>query len=142
MVSWDQCEPENLNLSRTRGHPFVRVAILPGVRGSKRLAFDGSALLTGRADSLASLDTALRGVPGLWTLLQNESLTATLTERTAALQQQVAAIEQAFDQGKTNAGRNSPHPTLGRTGDCSFSVLAGPTPVRTSTPWAPRSLRC
>jgi len=31
-VAWDQCEPTSLNASETRGHPFVRIALLPGVR--------------------------------------------------------------------------------------------------------------
>jgi glucosamine--fructose-6-phosphate aminotransferase (isomerizing) len=55
--------------------------------------------LAAAADSLASLDAQLRGVPGLWSLLQNESLAERLTAGTAALQQQVEALERSFDQG-------------------------------------------
>jgi len=55
--------------------------------------------LAAAADSLASLDRELRGVPGLWSLLQNGSLTDELTRRTSQLQQQVEALEQSFDQG-------------------------------------------
>ncbi|MCK5942204.1 MAG: glucosamine-6-phosphate synthase, partial [Planctomycetes bacterium] len=55
--------------------------------------------LDAAADSLGALDRDLRGVAGLWTLLQDGALADELTGRTAALQQQVDAIERAFDDG-------------------------------------------
>ena len=49
------------------------------------------------AVAVTKIDTALRGVAGLWALLENNSLHSELNDRSAAIQQRLAAIEQSFD---------------------------------------------
>ena len=49
------------------------------------------------AITVTKIDTALRGVAGLWALLENNSLHSELSKRSAAIQQRLAAIEQTFD---------------------------------------------
>ncbi len=49
------------------------------------------------AVAVTKMDTALRGVAGLWTLLDNNLLQSELSQRTAALQQRLGSIEQTFD---------------------------------------------
>lgn len=61
-VSWDQCEPSSLNMSETRGHPFVRVALLPGVR-AQDVRSDTYALFTAGIRSAVDLPPVR---PGMW----------------------------------------------------------------------------
>lgn len=60
--------------------------------------------LAAAADSLAELDRALRGVPGLWTLLQHNGLIAALSEQIEGLQQRLHAIEASLDGASTKQG--------------------------------------
>ncbi len=53
--------------------------------------------LTEAAEALAALDVALRGAPGLWTLLGDSDLAGDLGSRADALHQQVTALERSFD---------------------------------------------
>ncbi len=53
--------------------------------------------LTDAAAALAALDEALRGAPGLWAMLQDETLFDELRARADALHRQVRALEQSFD---------------------------------------------
>jgi len=50
------------------------------------------------AAALANLDQQLRGVAGLWTLLENRELLIDLEGRCAKMQTQLDSIEQSFDQ--------------------------------------------
>ena len=59
--------------------------------------------ITAAADELAALDRELRGVPGLWALLQDEGLIAELRERAEALHRRAYAVEAACD-GAAAAG--------------------------------------
>jgi hypothetical protein len=53
-VSWDQCEPQSLNLPGSRGDPSVRIALLPGVRADDVRA-ETYALFTAGIRSAADL---------------------------------------------------------------------------------------
>ena len=58
--------------------------------------------LIAAAELLAGLDGALRGVAGLWTLLQDEALCAELRGHTETLQRRIAELEAALDQAAPN----------------------------------------
>lgn len=60
--------------------------------------------LDGAATALAQLDGQLRGVPGLWTLLQHGDLLASLIERCGKLQQRLNAIEKSLDDSVAASG--------------------------------------
>ena len=62
--------------------------------------------LDAAADELATVDRELRGEAGLWALLQDESLAATLSERGQELQQRLAAIEETAAVGDDIEARN------------------------------------
>lgn len=53
--------------------------------------------LGGAATSLTQLDEHLRGVPGLWALLDNRDLLSDLKQRCSVMQSQVETVEQSFD---------------------------------------------
>ena len=53
--------------------------------------------LNGAATALTQIDRELRGVAGLWSLLENDNLHADLGRRCTVMQQQLDAIEQSFD---------------------------------------------
>jgi hypothetical protein len=53
-VGWDQCEPDSLNASETRGHPFVKIALLPGVQAEDV-----------RADTYTLFAVGIRSAPDL-----------------------------------------------------------------------------
>jgi len=53
--------------------------------------------LEGAATSLTQLDEHLRGVPGLWALLDNRDLLGDLKQRCQVMHSQVETVEQSFD---------------------------------------------
>ena len=53
-VSWDQCEPKSLNASAARDHPFVRIALFPGV-GPEDVRAETYALFTAGIRSATDL---------------------------------------------------------------------------------------
>ena len=57
-----------------------------------------TAHLDGCAQALNQIDSELRGVAGLWTLLQATNLLTELGSRCAVLQQQLEAVEGSFDR--------------------------------------------
>ncbi len=57
-----------------------------------------AASLDAAAQSLARLDKDLKGVPGLWSLLQNATATRELKSRVQALQAVISAFEGTLDQ--------------------------------------------
>jgi len=54
--------------------------------------------LDAAAEALRRLDQELRGVPGLWTLLQHGDLVAQLRPRLAAMQAELTTFERSLDQ--------------------------------------------
>ncbi len=53
--------------------------------------------LGGATKALAELDSQLRGVPGLWTLIENGQLLTDLEQRSGQMQAQLASVEKSFD---------------------------------------------
>ena len=65
--------------------------------------------LTAAAEALVLLDVELKGVPGLWTLLQNPAVAAELAQRARTLQDALLAFERSLDAG---AVTDNPDPAL------------------------------
>ncbi|MBX3462778.1 MAG: SIS domain-containing protein [Planctomycetes bacterium] len=79
------------------------------------------------ADALRGLDVALRGVPGLWTLLREPRLGQQLRERLQALQVELTAFERSLDQqavgDAVDAGIEQRNAALVRLKDALWAVL-------------------
>ena len=65
--------------------------------------------LDNATNALSQLNSELRGVPGLWTLLENDPLHSDLDSRCTTLHQQLSDIEQSFDASVAEQDNISDH---------------------------------
>jgi glucosamine--fructose-6-phosphate aminotransferase (isomerizing) len=114
--------------------PSRREAPAPGpllqalTDAEQRLAAGHDATALGAAaDALRALDAALRGVPGLWTLLQHPALVTQLRGRLQAMQAGLLAFERSLDQqgvgAAVDAGIEQRNAALVRLKDALWAVL-------------------
>jgi hypothetical protein len=62
-VGWDQCKPESLNAPEARGHPLVRISLLPGV-GADDVRAETYAIFAAGIRSAAELPPVRPGLFG------------------------------------------------------------------------------
>src|SRR5688572_29236266 len=87
----------------------------------------GAAELDAGAKALAQIDRDLKGVPGLWTLLQHPDLAAELAQQLSALQARIAAFERSLDASavgdKVDPALEQRNQALVRLKDAVWAVL-------------------
>ena len=90
---------------QSRRHPPAAADLLAAVTTAERALARGRDVgpLDDAGKALAGLDDALKGVPGLWTLLREPRVASELASRLQALQHAIASFEQELDQGGVTA---------------------------------------
>src|SRR5262245_12993002 len=84
---------------KSRRQPLSVDSIRQALAAAERAVASGwsAPALDAAAQALAQIDRELKGVPGLWTLLQHQELAGDLRMQLQAMQAQLAAFERSLD---------------------------------------------